>query len=91
MKSTIKILLILITSVLTILTAICGLAFLNRLTLSYNSEGRYFDENKMIVYHQQSIIGYGFLTFIFLMATIFFAYWTIQKFKLKKIDKILVI
>lgn len=77
----IKILLIIFMASLTILTVVNGFTFINRLTMPYNSEGNYFDESSSIVYHQQSIIVYGLLCFVFITLTILLAYKIIKKYK----------
>ena len=82
-----KIILIITTTLLTILTIIFVMTFIDRLTLPYNSEGNYFDEKDSIVYHQQSIIAYGILTFIILTTTIISTYFMMKKMKKKSILK----
>lgn len=46
-----------------------GWIFIKRLLLPYNSEGRYFDAESSVVYHQQAVIVYGLLFFILLLMT----------------------
>ena len=43
-----------------------GWQFLFRYNLEYNEMGRYFDEEESVVYHEQAILSYGFLFFIWL-------------------------
>ena len=76
-----KIMLIVTTTLLTILTIVFVITLIERLTLPYNSEGSYFDEKDFLVYNQQSIISYGLLTFIFLTTTIISTYFMIKKIK----------
>ena len=76
-----KIMLIVTTTLLTILTIVFVITLIERLTLPYNSEGSYFDEKDFLVYNQQSIIAYGLLTFIFLTTTVIATYFTIKKIK----------
>jgi hypothetical protein len=76
-----KIILIVTTTLLTILTIIFVMILIERLTLLYNSEGNYFNEKDFLVYNQQSIIAYGLMTFIFLTTTIILTYFTIKKIK----------
>ncbi len=78
-----KIILIVSTTLLTILTIVFFMTFIDRLTFPYNSEGSYFDENNSVVYYQQSIIAYGLLTFILLLTTIISTYFMIKKIKTK--------
>lgn len=58
---------------LILLTSWLAWTFFTRLTLTYNEEGRYLDETTMIVYKQQAVWIYGFLTGIgiFLIALTF--------------------
>lgn len=39
-----------------------GLLWISRLTLEYNSEGRYFDEEAGVVYHEDGVMFYALLT-----------------------------
>jgi hypothetical protein len=78
-----KIILIVSTTFLTILTIVFVMIFIDRLTLPYNSEGSYFDEKDSVVYYSQSIIGYGLLTFFILTTTIISTYFMIKKIKKK--------
>ena len=82
-----RIVLTITTSILTILTVIFGLAFISTITLPYNSEGNYFDESSMVVYHKQTMEVYGILTFLLFALTIISAYLTIKKIRVKKTDK----
>jgi hypothetical protein len=63
-----------ITAALFFLTTIIGVTFINRSTLPYNAEGRYFDPETNIVYHQQSIGVYGFVTVVLLVSTVISGY-----------------
>lgn len=45
--------------ILASITLLTALIFINRLTLSYNSEGKNFDENSFTIYDEQAIIAYG--------------------------------
>ncbi|HRE56690.1 MAG TPA: hypothetical protein PLW09_02630 [Candidatus Kapabacteria bacterium] len=74
-----KILLIIPTILLAILTIVFASIFINRLTLPYNSVGNYFSETDGIVYHEQSVISYGVLTFVLSTTTIILTYLTIIK------------
>lgn len=47
---------------LILVTSWLAWTFFTRLTLAYNEEGRYLDETTMIVYKQQAVWIYGFLT-----------------------------
>ena len=42
-------------------------------------DGRYFDSVKEIVYHQQALIGYGFISFCLWILTILLIYWRTKK------------
>ena len=50
-------------------TCIVAATFIKRIGLSYNDEGRYFDEVNAVVYHQQAIVIYGLLLFGLLAVT----------------------
>jgi hypothetical protein len=76
-----KIILMVTTTLLTILTIVLVMTLIDRLTLPYNSEGNYFDEKDFLVYNQQSIIAYGLSTFILLTTTIISTYYLIKKIK----------
>lgn len=41
--------------------------FAQRLRMPFNDEGNYFDPTTMIVYHQQSILSYGVISFLLLL------------------------
>ncbi|MBK5721884.1 hypothetical protein JGH11_13475 [Dysgonomonas sp. Marseille-P4677] len=47
-------------------------AFINRLNLPYNSEGRYSEG--IIVYHEQAVEVFGIISFVFIIITILLAY-----------------
>jgi hypothetical protein len=48
-------------------TSVFGWIFFYRLSLPYNSEGRYFDEEKSLVYHQQVVWVYAIIFFLLLV------------------------
>nr|WP_230680351.1 hypothetical protein [Pontibacter sp. 172403-2] len=48
--------------ILALIIVIIDFTFKNRLSLKYNSGGSYFDESSAVVYHQQAVVTYGFLT-----------------------------
>lgn len=56
-----KIVLTILTIILASVTLLTAMIFVNRLKLSYNSEGKSFDESLLTVYHEQAIIVYGLL------------------------------
>ena len=64
--------------ILLVSTGLLGWTFFQRLNLTYNSEGKFFDEGLVTVYHKQSIISYGFLTFVSLALTILIFYITLK-------------
>lgn len=64
--------------ILLILFAFIGLGFLNSYLLPYNEEGRYFDEANSLVYHKQSVLGYGFSAFILLLLFIWVGKWILN-------------
>jgi hypothetical protein len=57
--------------ILIFLSTIIGKILINRVSLRYNSEGKYFDENSLMVYDEQAIIGYGILFVIALGLALF--------------------
>jgi uncharacterized membrane protein YjgN (DUF898 family) len=73
---TMKIGLTMLTIILALLTLFIAIGFVHRLTLSYNSEGTYFDENTFSVYHEQAVTVYGILVFIGLVLTLLLFYKT---------------
>lgn len=64
---------------LAILTLFIGLLFWDRASLNYNSEGNYFDG--AVVYHEQSVMVYGILTFLFSAFTMLAGYFALGKYK----------
>lgn len=75
-----KVLMTILTVVLVLVTLLLTYAFIDSLILPYNSEGNYFDENSMVVYHQQDVEAYGFLTFIAIILTSLAVYKTKKVF-----------
>lgn len=56
-------------------------AFINRLHLPYNSEGRYF--NGIVVYHEQAISIFGIISSVFIATTLLFIYLLYRSFRKK--------
>ena len=79
-KQTKKIALTISTVIMAIITLFIAIVFLNRLALSYNSEGKYFDENSSTVYHEQAIAVYGLLFFVGTSLTLLALYKTRRTF-----------
>lgn len=52
-----------LTIILALATLLNAIVFISRLTLSYNLQGSYFDENSSTVYHEQAVTVYGLLFF----------------------------
>jgi cell division protein FtsX len=75
-----KIAMTILTIILSLVTVLISFVFVNRLTFSYNSEGRYFDESSLIVYHKQAVAVYGLLFFIGLVLTLLAFYKTRKAF-----------
>jgi hypothetical protein len=69
-----------LTVVLVLVTLILTYTFIASLTLTYNSEGNYFDESSMVVYHKQDIEAYGFFTFVTVILTSLAIYKTKKVF-----------
>jgi len=68
-------------TVLIMATTFFAVTFFNRLTLPFNSEGNYFDNNAGIVYHKQSVLVYGLITFILVLVTVLTGLLARKKFK----------
>jgi len=64
-----KIIWTILTTILFLTTLLIAWTFINRLTINYNEEGRYFDEESMTVYNQQSVWVYGLFTTIGIVLT----------------------
>jgi hypothetical protein len=77
---TMKMIFTLLTIILALPTISIAIIFVNRLTLSYNSEGRYFDESSLTVYHEQAVTVYGCLFFSGLVLTLLTFYKTRKAF-----------
>jgi hypothetical protein len=75
-----KIVFTILTIVLMLVTLYIAIVFVYRLTLSYNSEGRYFDESSLAVYHEQAVTVYGLLFFSGLVLTLLTFYKTRKAF-----------
>ena len=69
-----------LTLILSLVTLLMSFVFANRLTFSYNSEGRHFDESSLIVYHKQAVTVYGLLFFSGLVLTLLAFYKTRKLF-----------
>lgn len=79
-NQTMKIAFTILTIILVLVTLLIAMVFVNRLTLSYNSEGRYFDESSSTVYHEQAVTVYGLLFFSGLVLTLLTFYKTRKAF-----------
>lgn len=66
------------------ITTILIITFVKRLNMDFNSEGRYFDEDLLVVYEEQSKMVYGFLSFLFLMLSLYILKITFNSYKVKK-------
>ena len=71
-----KFLMTLITIILIIVTLLVTYTFAHRLTLPYNSEGNYFDDNSMVVYHQQAVQVLGLFSIIAITVSVVVIYKT---------------
>lgn len=80
-----KIILILLTIVLALLTIIFGWIFYNRIGMDYNSEGNYFDKNSLVIYKEQAAMIYGIISFILLTLTLLIT-WKLKS-NIKKLKK----
>lgn len=66
--------------VLSLMTLFLGFVFVNSLTYSYNSEGRYFEEATATVHHEQGEPVYGLLFTCCFIVTIVTLYKTRKTF-----------
>ena len=66
------------------ITTILIITFVKRLNMDFNSEGRYFDEDLLVVYEEQYKMVYGFLSFLFLMLSLYILKITFNSYKVKK-------
>ena len=64
-----RIILTSLSAILFLFTLLFAWIFFTHLTLPYNDEGRYFDEDSMTVYKQQSVLLYGLITVVNLALT----------------------
>jgi len=68
--------------ILSVFSVIIGILFgaewIKRLSLPYNSGGRYFDQATEIVYIDSGIVSYGMLTFLFLIIGFTFLFLTLK-------------
>jgi hypothetical protein len=65
-----KILIIIISSVLTLLSIVSGYFLDLRKSFDYNSEGKYFDPETMVVYNEQSLIFFYLIFVLFSICAI---------------------
>lgn len=49
--------------------------------IAFNDQGRYFDADKALVYHEQALEAYAFLLVVGLLLSIFFTYFGLRKRK----------
>lgn len=56
-------------------------AFINRMNLPYNSEGRYF--SGIVVYHEQAVEVFGIISSVFIIITILLVYILYRSFRKK--------
>lgn len=64
--------------------------FLHRLSLDYNSEGRFYDAKTMVVYQEQSVFVYGLISLIFAIFSLVLVLVFIKRYKIMKIITIFV-
>jgi hypothetical protein len=63
---------------LVLLTAFSGWEFFFRYRLAYNEMGRYFDEEEVVVYHEQAIPFYGLFFVLCLLTLTMACRWTLK-------------
>ena len=74
-----KLILSIITILLIHLTVLAGWILKHRLSLPYNSEGSYVDEENDVVYYQQAIEVYGLITLSLFLLTVWMAFITLKR------------
>ncbi len=74
MKRTIQYIIRILSVISIIIGVLFGAEWIKRLSLPYNSEGRYFDQATETVYTDSGIISYGILTFLFLIIGFIFLF-----------------
>lgn len=75
-----KLVMTIVTIILSLLTIFLGFIFVKSLTYAYNSEGRYFEEASATVHHEQSEPVYGLLFTCCLIVTLVTIYKTRKAF-----------
>lgn len=63
------------------ITIILIITFIKRLDMRFNEEGKYFDEDSLVVYEEQSKEIFGILSIIFSIITYFIINKTINIFR----------
>ena len=76
-----KIILTFFTTILVILTVQFLLIYKNRLSLTYNSEGNFFNESSATVYHEHEVLVYGLITLFLFILTLIFTILTLKNYK----------
>jgi hypothetical protein len=54
--------------------------------LPYNEMGRYFDENEVVVYDEQAVGVYGFISVVFSIGTLIMMKIVVTRFKSRRIE-----
>jgi hypothetical protein len=75
-----KLVITIATIILSLVTLFLGFIFVKSITYSYNSEGRYFEEDSATVHHEQAVAVYGILFFCGLILTLVTLYKTRKVF-----------
>jgi hypothetical protein len=76
-----KYLLPIFTTILGALTILFAWMFVNRWNMPFNSEGNYFGKSAGVVYHEQSVLVYGFITIVVLLFTVVTGFFARKKLK----------
>jgi hypothetical protein len=79
-----KVILTSLTIIFSIMTIISVWIFISRLEMPYNSEGKYFDLNSMVVYSEQSKMVFGVISICFIILTGVAATFAFRKQRIKK-------
>lgn len=69
------------TFILLVITFFAMKMFVERLRMPFNSEGNYFDPISEVVYHQQSVISYGIISFLFALVSFFMIFRIVSLFR----------
>lgn len=76
-----KFILLAMATLLTTATLLLASVWLQRMSLNYNEQGRYFDSAHSVVYDEGAIVFYGLLTALMAALAIPVAFWTFKAWR----------